>query len=178
MVIRRFRAFVLAFVAVNVLGLMPAQANNGLDSQWHMHTGGLSHHFVDTGASDRQWNQSHPGVGLEYRARPDSDWSGRWTLGVMRDSRNIPGGYAGGAYVRQFNRHGDFNASVGLGAYLFYRSQSWDGRMTVVPAILPTLSFGLFENRVGVNFLAIPKVKIAGKQSTPLVFAQFTIRYD
>ncbi len=178
MIIRRFREIVLVCLALNMFGLTTAMAKSGTDSQWHMHTGGLSHHFVSTGASNREWNQNHPGVGLEYRPRPQADWGGRWTMGVMRDSRNVPGGYAGAAYVRQFNRNGDFNASIGLGAYLFYRSESWDGRMTVVPAILPTVSFGLFKNRVGVNLLAIPKVKLAGKQSTPLLFAQFTIRYN
>ncbi len=146
--------------------------------EWHMHTGGLSRHFEQTDATGRRWNENHPGVGLEYRQRRSARWDARYTLGFMQDSREQPGGYAGAAYVRQFNRNGDFSAAIGLGAYAFYRSRSWNGEMTLVPAILPTISFGLFKNRVGVNILTIPKVSLFGKRSTPLVFAQFTFRYN
>ncbi|MFK7967261.1 MAG: hypothetical protein AB8C46_25155 [Burkholderiaceae bacterium] len=147
-------------------------------TQWHMHTGGLSRHFEQTDASGREWNENHPGIGLEFRQRRSARWDARYTVGFMQDSREQPGGYAGAAYVRQFNRNGDFSAAIGVGAYAFYRSRSWNGEMTLVPAILPTVSFGLFKNRVGVNILTIPKVSLFGKRSTPLVFAQFTFRYD
>ena len=148
------------------------------NTQWHLHTGGLSHHFEQTDASGRQWNENHPGIGLEYRQRRSARWDARYTLGFMQDSREQPGGYAGAAYVRQFNRNGDFSPAIGIGAYAFYRSRSWNGDMTLVPAILPTVSFGLFKNRVGVNILTIPKVSLFGKRSTPLIFAQFTFRFD
>lgn len=147
-------------------------------TEWHLHTGGLSRHFEQTDASGRQWNENHPGIGFEFRQRRSSRWDARYTVGFMQDSREQPGGYAGAAYVRQFNRNGDFSAAVGLGVYAFYRSSSWDGDMTVVPALLPTVSFGLFKNRLGVNILTIPKISLFGKSSTPLIFAQFTFRYD
>jgi len=183
------RPFVSVFPVLLASGLLLSGAaaaqsplanlsNGGNSSQWHLHTGGLSRHFDQTDAGGRQWNENHPGIGLEYRQRRSSRWDTRYTVGLMQDSREHPGGYAGAAYVRQFNRNGDFSAAIGVGAYAFYRSRSWNGDMTVVPALLPTLSFGLFKNRVGVNILTIPKVSLFGRRSTPLVFAQFTIRYD
>lgn len=147
-------------------------------SQWHIQTGGLSRHFTQTQAQGHEWNSSHPGIGLEYRLNTHSAWGTRLTAGLMRDSREYPSGYAGVGYMRQFNVNGNVSMAAGLGAFVFYRSKSWDGDMTYVPALLPTLQFGLFKNRLGVNVLAIPKVTAFGHSTTPLVMALFSFRYD
>lgn len=148
------------------------------EGEWHLHTGGVSRHFTQTDAPGREWSDSHPGIGFEYRASGESRWGTHWTIGLMRDSREYPSGYAGVARMYDVSRRGNFSTSIGFGAYGFYRSSSWDGQMVFVPAVAPTLSFGLFDNRVNVSILAIPEVNVFGRQSTPLVYAQFSIRYQ
>ena len=169
-------------VAASIL-LIPlaAQAQGaGLrsSSQWHLQSGALSRHFTQTQADGHEWNNNHPGIGLEYRLNTRSTWGTRLTAGFLRDSRNYPSGYAGVGYMRQFNVNGGVTMAAGLGAYLFYRSRSWDGDMAYVPALLPTLQFGFFRNRLGVNVLAVPKLEAFGHSTSPLVLALFTFRYD
>ena len=176
---RAFACMALAGLLMVVPLAAHAQLTNAQETtQWLLQTGGVSHHFVQTGASDKQWSQNHPGIGFEYRTDVRSKWGRRLAIGLMRDSRDYAGGYAGAAYMRQFNVNGDFNAALGLGAFAFYRSSSWNGERTIVPAILPTLSLGLFKNRLSVNVMAIPKVSAFGRKTTPLVFAQFLFRYN
>ncbi len=158
------------------LSAAPAMAS--AEPQWHLQTGGLSHHFAQTDAPGRQWNDSHPGLGVEYRNTVDSNWSTRLTVGLMRDSRQFASGYAGGVYLYDMARGGGASASMGLGLYAFYRSSTWDGDMQLVPAIAPTFTFGLLKDRVGISVIALPKVTLFGRSSTPLVFAQLSFRYN
>ncbi len=172
-------AHFLTFCACVTASLSAAPARvMASENEWHIHTGGVSRHFTETDAPGREWSDSHPGIGLEYRSISDSRWNTRWTFGMMRDSRDHASGYAGAARMYDFRRRGNISTSAGVGAYGFYRSRSWEGQMEFVPALAPTLSFGLFDNQISASILAIPQVKVFGRQSTPLVYAQFSFRFQ
>lgn len=167
---------------LGVLGLLSLwmvvpRAHAQASDQWFVQTGGASHHFEQTRAPGRSWNETHPGLGIERRKADDLDWSVRYTGGVMQDSRFVWGGYAGAAYLREWSRGKDFQLGVGAGAYAFYRSVSWDGRMALIPGVLPTMSLGLMDNRVGVNLLYVPKVSAYGQAMPPVIYGQLTMRF-
>lgn len=146
------------------------------DPRWYFQTGGVSHHFQDTQAADRQWRENHPGLGFERRAAGEDDWNLRWTGGVMQDSRNYWGGYAGAAYLRTWRWTGVAEAGLGLGTYAFYRSVSWSGKMAVVPGILPTASLGLMDNRIGLNLIYVPRITAYNQAMPAVLHAQFVFR--
>lgn len=144
--------------------------------QWFMHTGGVSHHFQQTSAPGRQWNQNHPGIGFERRQTPEGGWDVRYTGGVMEDSRNIWSGYAGAAYMRDWKLGAGVSFGLGAGAYAFYRSMSWDGRRGLVPGVLPTASLGLLDNQVALNLLYVPRMAVYGRSMPEVVYLQLAVR--
>lgn len=146
------------------------------ESQWYLQAGGVSHHFQPTQAPNREWREEHPGLGLEHRAAGHDDWNLRWAGGVMQDSRSYWGGYAGVAYLRQWRWSGVAEAALGLGAYGFYRSVSWSGKMSVMPALLPTASIGLLDSQIGVNFVYVPQIK-ADQTMPSVLHAQMVFRF-
>jgi hypothetical protein len=155
------------------LGASSARAE---PAEWFLQTGSVSHHFSETQAPGRRWNEQHPGLGLERRAIDDDGWQVRWTGGVMQDSRSFWGGYAGAAYMSRWRIGGGQEISAGAGAYAFYRSTSWSGRMTVVPAVLPTVSIGLLENRLGMNFTFVPRIPALRESMPAVLLAQVVLR--
>ena len=162
-------------LTVGLLGL-GASGVRAEPVEWFVQTGGVSHHFSETQAPGRRWNEQHPGLGLERRAIDDEGWQVRWTGGVMQDSRSIWGGYAGAAYLRRWHADGGAEISAGAGTYAFYRSTSWSGKMTVVPAVLPTASIGLLQNRVGLNVTFVPKLPGVRDGMPAVVLAQLVVR--
>jgi hypothetical protein len=150
----------------------PAQTQ----TQWLLHTGGLSHHFAPTHAAGRQWNEQHPGLGLERRETDRADWHWRQSAGIVQDSRSFWGGYAGAAWMKEWRAPGAASLGLGLGAFAFYRSVSWSGRRAWVPALLPTLSLGLLDDRLGVNLMVVPPIGTDGESRPALVFLQMTYR--
>jgi hypothetical protein len=145
-------------------------------TQWLLHTGGLSHHFEPTHAAGRQWNEQHPGLGLERRETDRADWHWRQSAGIVQDSRSFWGGYAGASWMKEWRAPGAASLGVGLGAFAFYRSVSWSGRRAWVPALLPTLSLGLLDDRLGVNLMVVPPIGTDGDSRPALVFLQMTYR--
>ena len=134
--------------------------------------------FQETQASKHQWREEHPGLGLERRAADGEDWNLRWAGGIMQDSRNYWGGYAGAAYVRQWRWTGVAEAGLGVGAYSFYRSVNWSGKMAVVPGVLPTASIGLLDNQVGLNFIYVPRIKAYNQSMPAVLHAQMVVRFQ
>jgi hypothetical protein len=146
--------------------------------QWYLHTGALSYHFEPTRAPGREWNNTHPGLGLERRDALDDDrWQVRWTGGAMRDSRSVWSGYGGSAFMRQWRPVAAMEASAGVGAFLFYRSVDWSGRREWTPALLPTASIGAVDGSMGMNLVYIPRIgKGDGRATPPTVVGQLVFR--
>jgi Antimicrobial peptide resistance and lipid A acylation protein PagP len=163
---------------LTLMALGACSAAGAADHEWYLHTGGVSHHFQDTQATKHQWREEHPGLGLERRAADGEDWNLRWAGGIMQDSRNYWGGYAGAAYVRQWRWTGVAEAGLGVGAYSFYRSVNWSGKMAVVPGVLPTASVGLLDNQVGLNFIYVPRIKAYNQSMPAVLHAQMVVRFQ
>ena len=142
-------AAVAAFCAVSSAAV-GAPAHAAPAAQWYVHTGGMSHHFEQTRAADREWSETHPGLGFERRdAGTESPWQLRWTAGAMRDSRRFWSGYGGATYVHRWNLGNSIETSLGVGAFGFYSSVSWRGKRALVPALLPTASIASASIRRG-----------------------------
>ena len=148
-------------------------------AQWYVHTGGVSHHFEQTRAADREWNETHPGLGLERRdADTESPWQLRWTAGAMRDSRRFWSGYGGATYVHRWQWGNSLETSLGVGAFGFYRSVSWSGKRALVPALLPTASISSADGTLGMNVVYIPRVSTGGGKATPpTLLGQMVFRF-
>lgn len=154
-------------------------AHAAAGTQWYVHTGGVSHHFAQTRATDREWSEAHPGLGFERRdVNADSPWQLRWTAGAMRDSRRFWGGYGGATYVHRWNWSHSIETSLGVGAFGFYRSVSWSGKRALVPALLPTASIAAADGTLGMNVVYIPRVSTGGGKATPpTVLGQMVFRF-
>ena len=170
------RGVVSLSAAVCGLSAIAAQASEPDAARWLLHTGGLSHHAEPTRAVGRQWNERHPGLGLERRAHDRSDWHWRQSAGVLQDSRNVWGGYLGASLMQEWRWSGGTSVGAGLGAYAFYRSVSWSGRRAWVPAALPTLSVGLLDDRLGFNLMVAPPIGLEGESRAVVVFLQMAYR--
>jgi len=53
-------------------------------ARWLLHAGGLSHHFEPTHAAGRQWNEQHPGMGLERRETDRAHRPRRHSAGLVQ----------------------------------------------------------------------------------------------
>ena len=166
-------------MAAMLVATCGAGAAHAAPSQWYFHTGGLTHHFEQTQASNREWRNEHPGIGIEHRStNSDDGWSLRWGGGVMQDSRAFWGGYGGASYLYAWRIGSAAEVGLGAGAYGFYRSTSWSGQMKLVPAILPTASIGFADNRIGLNLIYVPRMKSEGDRAmASLVHAQMVFRF-
>lgn len=165
------RAIAFAGAALLSMTTSPVMAME----QWYLHTGGVSRHMEQTSAPGREWNESHPGLGLERRATDGDGWSRRQTMGIMQDSRNFWGGYAGLAAMREWRFSKTAEVSLGAGAYVFYRSMSWSGKMGLVPAVLPTASITIPKTSAGLNLLYVPKLSAFGKAMPSVAYLQLTV---
>jgi hypothetical protein len=145
--------------------------------EWYVHAGGVSHHFEETRAANRQWQEQHAGLGFERRVTQDNGWSVRMAGGVMQDSRGFWGGYSGLGYVHRWRLGEAVELGAGAGAYAFYRSTSWSGQMRVVPAVLPTASVGLADNAVGLNIVYVPRVTAYSETMAPSLHTQLVVRF-
>lgn len=157
------------------LGAAPAAWAGG--PEWYVQVGGISHHFQPTKAAGRQWQEQHPGLGLERRTTLDNGWSLRSAAGAMQDSRGFWSGYAGAAYLRTWRWPGVAEAGAGLGAYAFYRSTSWSGRMSLVPGVLPTASITFPESNLGLTFVYVPPIGGYNKSMPSVLLAQMSLRF-
>ena len=144
--------------------------------QWHLQVGGISHHFEETKAVGRRWQEQHPGLGLERRIQ-DGAWSQHAAGGVLQDSRGFWGGYAGASYLYNKRWSGVLDTGIGMGAYAFYRSTSWNGKMGLVPGILPMASLTIPGSDVGFNFIYVPHIGSYNKAMPAVLHAQMTVRF-
>lgn len=170
-------AVAAAVAACGAAWCAPAHAASG--TQWYVQTGGLSRHFEQTRAADREWSETHPGLGFERRdVDAESPWQLRWTAGAMRDSRRFWSGYGGATYVHRWQWGNSIETSLGAGAFAFYRSVSWSGKRALVPAVLPTASIAAADGTLGLNIVYIPRVSTGGGKATPpTVLGQMVFRF-
>lgn len=158
----------------SLAAVMPAAATT---PEWFVHTGGVSRHFEETRAANQQWRDQHPGIGLERRVTDENGWSIRSAGGLMQDSRGFWSGYGGVGYLHRWRLGRTAEFGAGAGAYAFYRSVSWSGRMALVPAVLPTASVGLLDNTVGLNVVYVPRLSAYSESMSPSLHAQIVLRF-
>jgi Antimicrobial peptide resistance and lipid A acylation protein PagP len=159
-----------------VLALGSPTSAHAAEPEWRLQVGGLSHHFEPTRAAGRKWQEQHPGLGLERLVRDDR-WSIHSTGGIVQDSRGFWGGYAGTAYLRNWKVPGNVELAAGAGLYAFYRSSSWNGKMTLVPGVLPTASIFLPASNMGVNFIYVPQIGAYNKTMPAVLHAQLSYKF-
>lgn len=154
------------------------------DAQWHVSLGGFSQHARETLAPGRQWQEVHPGIGLQRRLNRmpwttvgvDSNWKSRVLFGTMEDSRGFLGSYGGISIMREIAHVGTLRLEAGLSAVTYYRSSSWSGDMHFVPAILPTLSLVGYRTGLGLDLSWAPPVTAQNTGSVSTLLLQFTYR--
>jgi len=144
---------------------------------------GMSHHFdppVDKNGNampGREFNERNWGIGLQLERPLTGDWT-QWvsktSFGVMKDSLNAMGAYAGHTWQKRVVDADTHTVDLGGGAFLFYRTLRFDGPHVLVPGVLPVLSATHKEWRLGINLVAVPRVKLSGGTMPNVLYAQFT----
>jgi hypothetical protein len=144
---------------------------------------GMSHHFdppVDKNGNviqDREFNEQNWGIGVQLERPLSGDWT-QWvsktSFGVMKDSLNAMGAYAGHTWQKRVVDGDTFTADLGGGAFLFYRTLRFDGPHLLVPGVLPVLSVTHKSWGLGINVVAVPRVKVSGGTMPNVIYAQFT----
>lgn len=147
---------------------------------------GMSHHFdapVDARGrtlTHRRYNERNWGIGLQFEAPLDGDaaspapWVLKSSFGLMRDSLNAMGLYAGRTLQKRIADTPRHSADLGVGAFLFWRTLRFDGPHVVVPALLPAFSVQHKATGLGLNLVAVPRIKYGSGQLPGVVYAQFT----
>lgn len=147
---------------------------------------GMSHHFDDpvdedgVAMTNRKYNERNWGLGVQLERKLQGDWQGwvgKTAFGVMRDSLNEMGGYAGHTWQKRLVETGTYTFDAGGGAFLFYRTLAFDGPHVLVPAVLPVLSATKKDWGLGLNIVAVPRVKLADGTMPGVIYAQFTKGY-
>jgi hypothetical protein len=144
---------------------------------------GMSHHFdppVDRHGNEiqgREFNEQNWGIGVQLERALTGDWS-QWvsktSFGVMKDSLDAMGAYAGHTWQKRVIDGDSYTADLGGGAFLFYRTLRFDGPHVLVPAALPVLSATHKAWGLGINVVAVPRVKLSGGTMPNVIYAQFT----
>jgi hypothetical protein len=140
---------------------------------------GMSYHFQDPEATDRKWNETHLGIGIEWRSKwNDNDWVFKKSLGLMRDSVESWGAHGGLVWQKEFLPDSTtWSAALGPGLFAFYRALHFDGKREWLPAILPVLSLEHRPSGFGLNVLYVPHFKTRDGEMPAVLFAQFTKRF-
>lgn len=147
---------------------------------------GMSHHFDQPVDQDgqpmpaRQYNERNWGVGVQLERFLNGTWAGwvgKTSLGVMKDSLDAMGLYAGHTWQKRLLDEGPYTLDAGGGVFAFYRTLSFEGPHVLVPAALPVLSATQTRWGLGVNIVAVPRVKLSNGTMPGVIYAQFTKAY-
>jgi len=139
---------------------------------------GMSHHFDEPETEGRKFNETHLGIGLEWRTKwNDNGWVFKRSVGVMQDSLNMWGGYGGLVWQKELLDHETWSAELGGGVFLFYRALRFEGERGWVPAVLPALSIEHKPTKIGVNILLVPRFNTSNGKMPGVIYAQFTKRF-
>ncbi len=153
-------------------------------NEWRLQLGTLTHHFKETQAAGHKWQDVHPGLGLELKlaglplqaaASAASPWRTRYGAGVVKDSRDFWGGYAGLGITHHIADTPLGSLEGGLAAAAVYRSNSWSGDRDWSFGVLPMLT--LVEPRSGIGLDLILKPRVGSGQDKPAtLILQFSVR--
>lgn len=139
---------------------------------------GMSHHFQGPQDTSRKWNETHAGLGLETRSKwNNSGWYFKKAAGVMRDSVESWGAYAGAVWQKRVFESASWTVDAGGGLFLFYRALHFDGEHLLLPGVLPVLSVEYKNTGTGLNMLYVPQFKTDAGEMPAVVFAQLTQRF-
>jgi len=144
---------------------------------------GMSHHFDDPVDSHgnpmpgREFNERNWGIGIQLERALTGEWS-QWvskvSFGVMKDSLDAMGLYAGYTWQKRLLDTPTYSVDLGGGGFLFWRTLEFDGPHLLVPAVLPVLSAEWKSLRLGVNVVAVPRCQFSGGTMPGVVYLQFT----
>jgi len=144
---------------------------------------GMSHHFDEP--TDRhgrpipgaEFNERNWGIGIQIERAMSGDWD-QWvtkaSFGVMKDSLNAMGVYAGYTWQKRLLDKPAYSVDLGGGAFLFYRTLQFGGPHELIPAVLPVLSAEHKELRLGINLVAVPRCHFSGGTMPGVIYLQFT----
>lgn len=144
---------------------------------------GMSHHFdppVDKHGNPipgKEFNEQNWGIGLQIERSLSGDWTDwvtKTSFGVMKDSLDAMGAYAGHTWQKRMLDGDTFTADIGGGVFLFYRTLRFGGPHEWVVGVLPVLSTTHKDWGLGINLVAVPRVKYSGGTMPNVVYAQFT----
>lgn len=144
---------------------------------------GMSHHFdppVDEHGNPlpgREFNERNWGIGIQLERALGGQWAqwvGKISFGLMKDSLDAMGAYAGHTWQKRVFDSDTVSVDVGGGAFLFYRTLRFDGPHVLVPGVLPVLSATHKAWGLGINVVAVPRVEFRGGTMPNVIYAQFT----
>jgi hypothetical protein len=136
---------------------------------------GMSHHFQPPQATNRKWNETHAGLGLETRSKWDeTGWYFKAAGGVMRDSVESWGLYGGAVWQKRVFESPSWTIDAGGGLFIFYRALHFDGERMWLPGTLPVLSLDYKPTGTGLNILYVPNFKTNAGEMPAVLFAQLT----
>lgn len=147
---------------------------------------GMSHHFDDPVDEDgqpmpgRKYNERNWGLGVQFERSYDGAWAGwvgKTAFGAMKDSLNEMGAYAGHTWQKRMVETGSYTLDMGGGAFVFYRTLAFNGPHVLVPAVLPVVSITKTNWGLGLNVVAVPRVKLHDGTMPGVIYAQFTKGY-
>lgn len=147
---------------------------------------GFSHHFDKPRYKDgslvrgRQFNENNWGIGAQLEVPLDGAWQGwvrKTSFGIMKDSLDAYGVYAGAAWQKRVYDSGTLSADIGGGAFLFYRTLQFDGKHLLVPAVLPVMSALHKGTGLGANLVLVPQFKTSNGTLPGVVYLQFTQQF-
>ncbi|MBE7419397.1 MAG: hypothetical protein HS128_16965 [Ideonella sp.] len=144
---------------------------------------GMSHHFdspIDKRGNPmpgRKYNERNWGIGLQIDRDLQGDWQ-QWvaktSFGVMKDSLDAMGAYAGQTWQKRLLDDDRFAVELGGGGFVFYRTLKFGGPHRLVPAVLPVLSVTYKPWQFGVNLVAVPRCRVSGGTMPNVLYMQFT----
>jgi hypothetical protein len=145
---------------------------------------GFSHHFQKPVHKDgspvvgRDYNERNWGLGAQFEDPVKTEgweqWVRKASFGLMKDSLDTWGPYAGVIWQRRVVNNESISADLGGGGFLFYRAVQFDGKRTVVPALLPVVSMVHKPTGLGANLVYVPTVHTKNGRMSSVMYLQFT----
>ena len=149
--------------------------NNPHDGHWSMELSGYSHHFTQA-SPGHEWTQKNWGAGVEYSPRMTSqDWSVVYSVGTLKDSFGVQGGYLGVAAFDTVMQLEAVKVQAGVGLFGLWRTFKWDGDRKWIAAPFPLIHIEEPYYGWGINIIYAPRVEceLAGVK-TSFAFIQLT----
>lgn len=147
---------------------------------------GFSHHFDKPRYKDgtyvqgRKFNERNWGIGAQFEdpmGEEWADWVRKVSFGIMKDSLDAFGLYAGATLQKRAYDSPYFSVEVGGGAFLFYRTLQFDGKHLLVPAVLPVVSALHKPSGAGANVVFVPQFETSKGTMPGVIYLQLTKQF-